>query len=740
MKKSLITLFSIAFVACFLAVLVISFLYPLIFHHTQGLMTTALALALFAMIVLLFLISCYRWLGRFSDHVINKLSTGLFAIMLLIEGTLITVFNSIIPPAIDGGHTYAEALYLLAHGHASDSIYFKVYPNNIPITLLRYVLYRIFDLMHVTNYMIIDRSFCALILFVGIFLSWKLIRTFFDARTACLFLLIALTCLPLFFYTMYFYTDTAAIAFPVLLLYLWDLYSRSMKIRYIFLLGIALGIGDLIRPNLILFLPALVIYMFLVLNWKKTLINLAIIGILISSISLASQGVERHFGYTQDPSLSMPTLNWIMLGVSQDGGYNRHDYELTRQQPDQAAKKHAAALRIEQQVSHYGWQGLVRLWGIKTARTWGTGAHGYYWYTHLSNHPTKAYQYLFNHKNQLTLFMIQVFYIVNILLLILSVLRYFRTRKADLNLLIQICLFGNFIFYVFVWEAEPRYSMLYTPFILLGSIFGFRELVHLLSMENAEKTRVQRVGKGLRLVLTGSLLAAVFLCAQAGFTAYTQAKSPQRSYIVDQHYKVGKKGVLVDNRHAIAQTFRATGAYNRVDIGIRTVKGAGTYHITVGNLHTGKIFYSKDALISKSKKMLTLKMNHKPLVKGDEEIITISKVRGDAHSAITFNISGKGYEQRDLYSEGRLIQKGLKDQKKDLQFMVYETKNGPYLSSFAYQMLFVLPVLMLIWYGYVSLSMDRAGIDVNRRKQQQVQQASDKTVQRSSNEQMRRNN
>ncbi|MDN3954951.1 glycosyltransferase family 39 protein [Sporolactobacillus laevolacticus] len=720
LKQSLITLFSIAFASCFLAVLAIGFLYPMIFQHYTGLLPIALSLAMFALIVILFFLAVYRWLVRFTDPTINKISAGIFLIMVLLEVTMIITFHSIIPPIIDGGHTYVEALYLLAHGHASDSIYFKIYPNNIPITLLRYFLYSGFGLAHISNYMLIDRAFCALMLLAGIFLSWKLVGKLFDARTACLFLLIALTCLPLFFYTMYFYTDTVAIIFPIILLYLWYLYSQKGKIRYIVLIGLALGIGYLIRPNLILFLPALAIYMFFVLNWKKVLINLAIIGMLISATNFASQGVERHFGYVQDPSLSMPTYNWILLGFSRDGGYNHHDYQLSRLQPNQTSKKQAEQLEIKKRVKAYGITGLARLWAIKTARTWGAGAHGYYWYTHLSSHPTKAYQYLFNHKNQLTIFIIQVFYLVNIIFLLVSVFRYFRTKQVDLNLLIQICLFGNFIFYVFVWEAEPRYSMLFTPFILLGSVYGFKELVHALNMKKRDDPQGVQIGKRFRLVLAGSLLAAVFLCAYAGFFDYTQAKSPQQSYTVDQRYSVGKKGITVDAGHSITQTFLAYDQYNRVSIGIRDVRGAGTYHATIKNMRTGKVIFSKDFSVTKAKSKVTLKVNHGNSAIGDEEIIKITRIKGSPGSALTFNISGKAYDQRDAYPDGRLIQSGMTSTKKDLQFMIYQTESGAYISSTAYWILFILPILMLIWYAYVSLSMDGTETDRIRRKRNQV--------------------
>jgi hypothetical protein len=306
-------------------------------------------------------------------------------------------------------------------------------------------------------------------------------------------------------------------------------------------------------------------------------------------------------------------------------------------------------------------------------------------------------------------------------LLVLSVFRYFRTKKADLNLLIQLCLFGNFIFYVFVWEAEPRYSLLFTPFILLGSMFGFQELTQALSVKRQKKSRAALHGKILRLILTGSLLAAVILCAYMGFYAYTQTKSPQRTYIVDQRYSVGNKGVAVDAHHSIVQTFRATERYNRISFGIRRVKGKGTYHVVVTRKHTGKIIFSKRFRISKSLGRLTFKLNHVTPASGENEIIRIFQVKGESGSSLIFAMSGTGYGQRDAYPGGRLTQHGIHGNKEDLQFNVYQTANQPYLSEDAYLSLFILPIVMLFCYAYVALTMDET--EENHKNHEQMRRS-----------------
>nr|WP_283163277.1 glycosyltransferase family 39 protein [Sporolactobacillus mangiferae] len=571
--------------------------------------------------------------------------------------------------------------------------------------------------------MLIDRFFCALILDLGIYISWKLVQRFFDSQTACFFLLIAITCLPLYLYTMYFYTDTAVIAFPVLMLYLWYLYARNGKQRYMILLGLTLGVGVLIRPNLILFLPALAIYMFFTLKWRKVLLNLALIGLLMIVLSTGAQQIERHFGYQHDPALNMPTLHWIMLGLSHDGGYNHRDYRLTRLQTTPMLKKKADRQQIAKRIQAYGIRGLIRIWGIKAARTYGVGAHGYYWYTHSSAHPTEAYQYLFNRKNQVTIYIIQIFYVVHLILLLLSVLRSFRIKAADLNLLIQICLLGNFIFYVFVWEAEPRYSLLFTPFILLGALFGFKELELRISTCSIWNKHGALSRQRLQAAVVITLLTAVSLGGLAGMYAVTEAHSPQRYYIVDQRYKVGKGGIQVDARHSVAQTFQATGPFNRISFGVLKNRRHAKYRFVLSEARSGHALFAKTFAPRYRQPVQTFRIAHGG-IKGKKQI-TITQLHGNKGASLTLAINGSGYEQRDLYPGGFLSQNGILKERKDLQFAVYRIAKGAYLSKTAYGLLLALPVMMLLWYAYVSLVMNQHEIKANSLEMNKTEKSTD---------------
>ncbi|MCI1858904.1 MAG: glycosyltransferase family 39 protein [Sporolactobacillus sp.] len=699
LKNLLLSLFNVAFALIFLWVLVVAFGATLVYQHQMNLALSVILLLLFAAVVLLFYLAFYRRLARIATRRVRMISRALFVTMLLIEAVLITAFHTIMPPIVDGGHTYTEALYLLKYGHASESIYFQVYPNNIPVTLLRYFLYRIAAGLHMSNYLTIDRLFCAAVLNLGIYLSWKLVRRRSGDRAACFLLLLTLTCFPLFFYIMYFYTDTVTLVFPVLLLTCWLRYKRTDKLRWVTALALTLAAGIQIRPNLILFLPAIAIYMLFVLKWKKAIVNLALIGAAIIAVGFPMQAVEAHYGYVKDPNQSMPALHWIMLGLSKDGGYSIRDYRWSQVQPDQAAKKRADLHRINERIHRLGAPGLLRLWVVKTARTWGTGTHGYNWYMHLSSRPDAAYQYLFGRRIQLMQFIIQVFYIVQLFLLVLSAARYFRTRKADLTTLMQICLFGNFLFYVFLWEAEPRYSLLFMFFMLLGAVDGFQEFVQM--MKKAEHRRGIAASGKSRLTLAGSLMVLVSLFGVAAAIPLAEHPYPQRAFLIDQRYAVGPRNIAVDRDHVVGQSFRTGGRFNRIAVGLKGVRGEGLYRMTVTDRRSGRPTGSATFRCSASvpRKQLIIKNGNRPSGRRERQLV-IRQISGRRDARLELGAVGRSYEERDTYPDGQMFVNGIPAGKKDLQFSVYQLRHRPYLPQPIFDMLILIPLLMLIFYAF----------------------------------------
>lgn len=697
LKHTLISLFQIAFAIGFAVILIMAACLPVLFANTGNLARLILSLIVLALLILFLFAAFYRWLDRFVACGQKIIAAVLFGMIGIFELILIFKFHTISPPLIDGGHTYVEALYLLRHHHASGAAYFQIYPNNIPVTLLRYLLYRIFAIFHFQSYMIIDRLFCGGALFAGIYFLWKFIIRQFNLRSGNLFLAMALTSFPYFFYTLYFYTDTAIIMIPPLLILLWQKYSRTHRLRELILLGIALGLGCQIRQNLILFLPAVIIYWLVKAGWRKTILPFFVICGLLITCQMAMQQVERAYGYQPNPRLAMPTSHWLMLGLSADGGYNKADYKRTVREPTQEAKRATNWQVIRERMDRAGAGGLITLWGLKIARTWGMGAEGYYWYTEFTSHPSLAYTYLFGDRRVLVLFTIQAFYLVSLFLTLFSVVRFFRTRELTTNLLIQICLFGNLLFYTFIWEAEPRYSLLFSPYFLLSAVFGFHELRHqathlrtILQHNDPSEKRLQ----ALKQWSSFSLLVLVLIFGELNQQDVTENRIV-RDYRVNLPHVLGKESAKVDATHQIGQTFQASKSFNRIRIAVKSKNGHGRYLITLrtpGNMQ--KLITTTDRL--KSKHSLVLRVPLQQLPAGTSAQLNIQQLSGSPGASLHLKMNGRGFDLRDIYPHGTMTRNGRPVAKSDLQFQVYYQHMAPLIPETLYDLLLIIPEVLIL--------------------------------------------
>ncbi|WKB35000.1 hypothetical protein QS257_14720 [Terrilactibacillus sp. S3-3] len=113
--------------------------------------------------------------------------------------------------------------------------------------------------------------------------------------------------------------------------------------------------------------------------------------------------------------------------------------------------------------------------------------------------------------------------------------------------------------------------MLFTPFMILGAVFGLEELMKIADLRRTGKTKVI-VEIWSRIVLSICLLLSVLLCAILSYQEDTQTKIAYKQYSVNQFYQTGGATVTVNKQNSIEQTFKAQFAFNRILIGIQKKK------------------------------------------------------------------------------------------------------------------------------------------------------------------------
>ncbi|MET1249610.1 glycosyltransferase family 39 protein [Sporolactobacillus sp. STCC-11] len=589
-----------------------------------------------------------------------------------------------------------KALDLLQNKNAhDDGIYFQIYPNNIPITLIRYGLYLIAPVYSREMLFILDHLVCMVALNIGIYYSWKIVLMQLGRKMTVLFLVIVLSCLPIFFYSLYFYSDTLMIMMPPLLIYLWLRYERDKRLIDIIMLCLLLAVGCVIRQNLILFLPALTLYLLLKSNVKKAVFivigTLAALFIWQASTSQLAQQV--HINANQQ--LKMPTTHWIMLGLSEQGRYNWQDFRRSYNQHTQAKKKEVNMQEIKRRLTRKKSE-LLYLWLVKAFRVYVDGSMGYYWYMGNTSEHTLMYDYFFGGQRRLIQFISQIFHCVNLWLLLCSVLRFFRLHKIDANLLIQIMLFGNYLFYIFVWEAEPRYALLFIFPMLIGNCYGIKELV---SYSNENQFALMYLKTRVNAQSLAHILFSILLCITVAHLApLTQKPDVQYRYAVNQNQRKGTMNAHVSATSTVQQTFYADQPFDYISLGKVSAHGHGAYELVIhslsGTLEEERIAFSDQVL--EQGKLSDIKLDRK--LSGDKNYqLSVSMISEGSKDFLNLAIHGKGlFEQRDLYQGGTLFQNGRMNEGKDLQFRIYRRETRPYLNRAIYFLLMSIPLVAIL--------------------------------------------
>ncbi|OUC72324.1 hypothetical protein [Lacticaseibacillus paracasei] len=367
----------------------------------------------------------------------------------------------------------------LAAGHMTwDITYFWRYANNVPLAYLLSLWLRLTQLVglstnlsvHLLSILVLD-SFIALALHT----IWQL-----SQRASLLVVAFGFFALSPFAYTYYlqvFYSDLPTML--VLLIIIRSLLNWSQKTsRQRWFAGsglvVAVMLGALLKPNLVVLLPALLIVGLILARqhlWRQAKLTLPILLIVLGfGLSLpATKVIDVAANYQPRTAFSFPATNWILMGYNQhsNGGYSGKDVGRAIKQPSQAARQRYNLKTIPKRIKTLGVVGVIRLWVVKLGivfnvqdiQRWYNGGFraAPSWY---SNH-AGFYQGL-----------TVIGYVAATLLmwgaLMLKLLRW-RPDLTDphqiLALLAVTTALGYLAFHTLLWEVEPRYGQAILPLL-----------------------------------------------------------------------------------------------------------------------------------------------------------------------------------------------------------------------------------------------------------------------------------
>ena len=541
----------------------------------------------------------FKWLSKKLDKLSNKkikIMAIILSIIFFIGLLLVGIFLPI-SSVTDLSHIIEYVNRMISENNLTiTGAYFSKYTNQIPLLIFTYGFTKIGSIFGTTNVLLIVTIFNALFIAItGYFIY--LIGKELHSPTTGLLSLIFMMINPIFYlYTSYFYTDTLCMPFAVIGLYLIIKCFKTDKPLNKILLGILSGffffVGLKVRIVVAILLIAVLAY--ILINPKvlhKLKIYLALfIGLFIGVIGFKI--IYNYFEIDLDENAAFPITHWIMMGLNEEhtGGYNSIDHDLTYNEPTYEAKKEANIEEIKARISDLGPIGLIKLEGMKIARTFSSGNYGVYAKLNNTADGTGLYEYLggYGNTNILMKYSLQILKTYISFMILLGAYPIFRKKEIEYkeDTIIYIALFGAILFYI-IWESAQRYSLSFLPWMIipLGLIYSKLEEKENITetkeskgkIINTIKTHKKKIVKALSI----SLMLITFLLLTINFPKYTlETKTYDDIRILS--YRGFSEIEIKDNR--VSQTFTTEENFNQIRIRLNN------NHENTDSIYTFKLY------------------------------------------------------------------------------------------------------------------------------------------------------
>lgn len=639
----------------------------------------------------------YKKLDKLSDKKI-KLIAIILSILFFIGLLLVGIFLPI-SSVTDLSHIIEYVNRMISEGSLTiTGPYFSKYTNQIPLLIFVYGFTKIGSLFGCTNVLLMGTIFNALFMSLTAFFIYLIGKEIKDEKAGLLALLFMMINPIFYLYSSYFYTDTLCMPFAVLGLYLLikSIKSENQKAKIILgiLSGLTFLIGLKVRIVVIILLIAAFAYILIKKEVRQKIkIYLSIfLGLIIGVLGF--KVVENSFEIRLDENAAFPITHWLMMGLNEEytGGYNTPDHDLTFNEPTYEEKKEANIKEIKARLSELGPIGLIKLEGMKIARTWSSGNYGVYAKLNNTSDGSGIYEYLggYGNTNIFLKYSLQILKTYISFMIFLGAFQIARKKGVELSddSIIYIGLFGAILFYI-LWEAAQRYSLSFLPWMIIPLGLIYRELNEkgdtkqeskIKSWYQNNKEKIAKIGSITIMLITLVLLTM-------NFPKYTLEKDTYDDVRILSYR--GFTEIEIDDK-MISQTFETEDSFNQIKVRLNN-KDEGEESIYVFRLlndETNELLVEEEF----NSKNITDGSNH-PFnfatvspKKNARYRILIEKVEGSSVLTIgTYNESSyyKAYETGSVYIDNEEVSDTF-------IFRVDEVRERAYMSIISYLILSVL--------------------------------------------------
>ena len=571
----------------------------------------------------------------------------------------------------DGAEIENEAHYMLNYGKFSGERYFLVYPNNINPTIILYWLYRIANYLHISEVWALH-IFCFAITSLTMYLTYKTAGKLLSKQKQTIILGLMLVYIPFQMYSLFYYSDSLMVVLVALIIYVLIPSDGSFifRTKHIMAVAIIVAFGWNLRSNIIIIIPALIIYLLFFKWYRNLLILLVTFGVAFIAFGKGFSMLWDHYGFIQDDGYRFPMLHWVMMGMSiQGGSYNWQDFQYTYLSQNKAADD--LGLFFNRLTHRPIFLNLLMV-VLKIRGNWSDGTINYTNGTRaLRDGDGFLWQLFYGSNNSFVVYISQMMYVAIIFGMVYYI---YKRRKEYITscFLFQIIIFGVFMFHL-IWEAKPRYVYAWMPIIF---ILGAKGLI--LFAERYEVTIFDKYKKKLFIAF------GVVFALQIGSDSFLR---PSYSMNLDYDSRVIngisiyatdnylRDGIVRVNRDTeVEQTFKATRSFNYVRgyISSYDEKNNSKYKVEIIDKKTNQVvreheFIYRELYWEIPLQTYTLRWYFDDLPAGDYSV-KFSQIESDNNGSIV--ISSVPNEMVDMYEAGKLYINGADQNKKDLSLQI----------------------------------------------------------------------
>ena len=499
-------------------------------------------------ILLAFSLVVYYFLHSKHDKQLNCNKLMIAASFTMFVVQIFLLWNYYVKTGWDVATLLNAAERLASTGTVGNSIgYFSVYPNNMLLTVCMAVFIKIFNVAGLSEHWYFG-MICLLCLLSQItaYLLYKISRYITNGRWAgVLSWLLFNIIIGLSPWLSIPYSDTFALIFPILILYLYTL-NGSKRYKYLkwFFIGVLTVVGYSIKPQVAIVLIAIIItcacrFVFsiklatLIKLLRPISLKIAILlfGCITSVVfvNLATLPIKNDSGYNEDNAVGL--THYVMLGMSAkcQGQYCSELSDFTASFKDPDSRSAGNIQKTKEELLEMGWSGFLRLMYNKalanyTDGTFGWAKEGGSWTVHepdvffMENNIDRNTGlsdvlhriYISNGKDSFQVAMqsiwlgmltISIFIIIGIKKILDS--RNFAAGnkldrkkrlsdaadRANIIMVVLMSIFGIALFEQ-LFEARARYLIIYVPFFIIiatvsvwGMFSKLRELINIRSLK-----------------------------------------------------------------------------------------------------------------------------------------------------------------------------------------------------------------------------------------------------------------